>query len=202
MRMLNLDLNESGRLKKPKSYARPSDYEAARQRLANYTGLDAKNIAITNGSYHALDLIFGSFVKAGGEAIIPVPTFPFYQKLEWSKHLKLKLPRYFSPTDYLKLESEISPETKVIYLANPNNPLGYQLESNFLTQLITRAAKAGILVVLDEAYYEFSGLTMQPLIEKYENLIIVRTLSKAFGLPGARMGYILAKASVILNWKN
>ncbi|MEK7584991.1 MAG: histidinol-phosphate transaminase [Patescibacteria group bacterium] len=197
MATLNLDLNESGSLKKPRSYARTNDYEAARQVIANYTGLDPKGIAVTNGSYHALDLIFGSFLKAGAEAIIPVPTFPFYQKLEWSEHLELKKIRCVSEADYDQVLEAISPETKALYLANPNNPLGYLLPLSLLTKILTQAQANKTWVVVDEAYYEFSGLTLAPLLNQFENLIIVRTFSKAFGLPGTRMGYILAQPAVI-----
>ncbi len=196
--MLRLDLNEKNGLKSPRSYARNENYERAKTVLAKYTDLPTNQLVIFNGSYHALELIFSSYLKAGSTVLLPVPTFPFYQKFEASRHLRIKKITCTGPDDIPLINKNLNPKINAIYLANPNNPLGYIFNLASLTRLLKKASALKTLVVIDEAYYEFSGITAQSLLRRFSNLIIVRTMSKAFGLPGARIGYIIGAAEIIL----
>jgi histidinol-phosphate aminotransferase len=86
---------------------------------------------------------------------------------------------------------------RVIYLANPNNPVGYHLSRSSIAKLCQAAASVSSLVIVDEAYAEFAPEDAVPLIDDYANLVIVRTFSKAGGLAGLRIGHLIADAAII-----
>jgi len=194
--VLRLDLNERISRKKQLFYARPKDYDAAKKTLASYCNISPIQLALTNGSFHALDLIFGSLLRAGTRVFIPVPTFPFYEKFEFSGHLKIEKVPCFDAMAVMKSLNRLSASVRAIYLANPNNPLGYGFTKTELGNILDKVPKTRLFVV-DEAYYEFCGITAKSLISKHKNLIVVRTLSKAFGLAGARIGYVIANPQII-----
>jgi histidinol-phosphate aminotransferase len=85
---------------------------------------------------------------------------------------------------------ENAAHARFVWICNPNNPTGELLPADFIESILRAATTA--VVAVDEAYYEVSGMTVVPLIERYPNLVVVRTLSKAFGLAGMRVGYALA----------
>ena len=82
---------------------------------------------------------------------------------------------------------------KIIILCNPNNPLGSSIPIEDVEKILKKAKEKDIAVLHDEAYFEFSGLTCKDLIEKYDNLYIIRTFAKAFGLVAARVGYLISQ---------
>jgi histidinol-phosphate aminotransferase len=88
-------------------------------------------------------------------------------------------------------------QPQLIYITNPNNPIGYQIDNEGLKKILDAAKAIHALVIADEAYYEFSGETSLALLQQYSNLIIIRTFSKAFGLAGIRLGYLLANEEVV-----
>lgn len=191
--MLKLDLNEGFNNKRPgHNYARTADYERAKNMLSDYAGVRPDRLVITNGSFHALDLVLGFLFKAGDKILLSVPTFPCYEKFENSgrlKFIKLKYGRDFSVQTILtQLKSAT---VRGLYLANPNNPIGYAFTKTEIGKIVSVAKKRKVLVLLDEAYFEFCRITAVDLIDKYDNLVITRTLSKAFGLAGVRFGYII-----------
>lgn len=191
--MLKLDLNEGFGAQRPDyAYARTTDYERAKKVLADYVGVKANHLVITNGSFHALDLVLGFLFKAGDKILMPVPTFPCYEKFEKTnklKFVKLKYDSNFSAETILAKLGSAS--LNGLYLANPNNPIGYVFTKSELGKIIAAAKKKKVLVLLDEAYFEFCDITALDLVGKYNNLVITRTLSKAFGLAGVRFGYIV-----------
>ncbi len=191
--MLKLDLNEGLNNKRPGyDYARMTDYEHAKKVLGGYAGVEPDHLVITNGSFHALDLVLGFLFKAGDKILLPVPTFPCYEKFERQgdlKFIKLKYgPSFSAQTILEKLRSTL---VQGLYLANPNNPIGYTFTKSEIEKIVTEANKRKVLVLLDEAYFEFCGITAVNLVGKHDNLVITRTLSKAFGLAGVRFGYII-----------
>jgi len=186
--MLNLDLNEN-----PKgeiNYARHEIYEEAKKKIASYNNLNPENIVITNGSFHALQLISTFFLKEGEEMLIPTPNFIFY--IPFEKYGKFKVKKVeFNNKTYLEDIRNNLQNKKVVYLANPNNPIGYSIPINELEDIIDTASKSNTLVIVDEAYFEFNGRSVKNLVKKFNNLYVLRTFSKAFGLSGLRMGYII-----------
>jgi len=161
--------------------------ERLRKAIAGYAGVDVNRIVAGNGSNQLIDLLVRLLVAKGDEVINCTPTFGIYS---FSTRLcggtLVEVPRRddFS-IDIGKVKSSITPKTKIIFIANPNNPT-----ANLTPEVDIRALlDTGVPVVVDEAYYEFSRKTTIPLVKKYDNLIILRTFSKWAGLAGLRVGY-------------
>jgi histidinol-phosphate aminotransferase len=156
--------------------------------LQEYTGADADRIVAANGSGELLDYILCLFIEAGDEVINCVPTFDLYRFRTLVNGGKLvNVPRNkddFS-IDIKAVKEAINPETKIIVLANPNNPTGNLIPREDILEL----ADTGVPLLVDEAYVEFSSESVVPLTERYNNLMVLRTFSKWPGLAGFRAGY-------------
>jgi histidinol-phosphate aminotransferase len=167
-----------------------------RAELANYIGYNWDNIVIGNGSNELLETIMKTFLEPGGTVMSFVPTFHMYSvftQIYGGNFVGIDSEPDFS-LDYDKLIAkahELKPD--IIFIANPNNPSGYLTPRNDLIKLIE---SVDCMVVVDEAYFEFCGETIIDQINYYDNLIILRTLSKAFGLAGLRIGYLVANAKL------
>jgi len=157
-----------------------------RQALSGYVGVDPERIIAGNGSDELIDMLFRMFIGPGDNIINLTPTFGMYSLgAEICGGKAVSVPR---DTDFeIDLESvklAITPRTKAIVVCSPNNPTG-----NMPTEAEVRALlDTGILVIVDEAYYEFSGQTLMPLLDEYPNLVVLRTFSKWAGLAGLRIG--------------
>ena len=161
--------------------------EKLRGLLAAYTGVSANHIVATSGSNTLIDLIERLFIEPGDEVINLTPTFGVYNfstKLNSGKLVEIPRDKDFN-IDLLKVIAVLTKNTKLIFIANPNNPTG-NLTSRHDIEVL---CKTGIPVVLDEAYYEFSWETAIGMMKKYDNLMILRTFSKWAGLAGLRVGY-------------
>ena len=159
--------------------------------------INYENIFIGNGIDGLIELVVKVFVEEKDEVLIPVPTFPAYiaaAELMGGVIKKCPLEKDFS-LDFKKFISKINKKTKLIFLANPNNPTGnILLTPEKIEELLKKFS--GILVV-DEAYFEFSGVTALPFIKKYDNLIVFRGFSKAYGLAGLRIGVAIASKEIV-----
>ena len=158
-----------------------------RQMLAGYTGVGAERIVASGGSNQLIDLIVRLFAGPGEEVINCVPTFDVYRfSTDICGGRVVDVPRkedFAVNVDAVK--AAVTQKTKLIFLANPNSPTGNLTPLSDLLELID----TGLPVVIDEAYYEFSGETVVPLTSRYSNLIVLRTFSKWAGLAGLRIGY-------------
>ncbi|MDI6733083.1 MAG: aminotransferase class I/II-fold pyridoxal phosphate-dependent enzyme [Planctomycetota bacterium] len=185
------------------------DYNRLLTLLSKHTGLPSDYILPVNGTDEAVKCIMDAYLDKGDELLIPTPTFVMYKLYGTIREAKIReipfLPTLSpcgrgqgegrigrSPTNFPLKEflNAINSRTRVIAIANPNNPTGTLLGKNDLLKIIERARNA--IVLIDEAYYHFSGLTIKPFVKKYSNLIVTRTFSKACGLAGLRLGYILS----------
>jgi len=158
-----------------------------RKMLAGYTGVDAGRLVAGGGSNQLIDLIVRLFVDDGDEVINCIPTFDIYRfstEICGGKIVNVERDAEFA-VDVEAVKKSINSRTKLIFLANPNSPTGNLIPEHDLLEII----ETGIPVVIDEAYYEFSGETVIPLIDKYPNLMVLRTFSKWAGLAGLRIGY-------------
>ncbi len=170
-------------------------------KIANYADVNDGQVMITNGSDQGIDLIFRTFTAKGDKVIIPSPSFAMFYQLADVVGNKVVKPSYEKdgiikfPLD--ELLSEIDENTKLVVLCNPNNPTGTLISVEEIEEIVVAARQVGAIVYVDEAYYEFSKVTASGLIDKYDNLIITRTFSKAFGLASLRIGYILACKELI-----
>lgn len=168
-----------------------------KKKIANYTGLDSKNLLIGNGSDELLLMIMTKFVAPDKKAVLVNPTFgmyEFYANMVGKGSYDLNLKKDFS-IDWNKLDKYSKKDDSAItVLCSPNNPTGNLLDFNKLEDFIKNTDN---YVLLDEAYYEFCGKTLIDLVKKYNNLIVTRTFSKAFGIAGLRIGYLAADSKVI-----
>lgn len=174
------------------------EYSELERKLAQYVGVDEDQVMVTNGSDQAIDLIFRTFTNANGKIIIPTPSFAmFYQSAQVVGNKILK-PLYKKQDLSFPLEEVlgmVDKTVKLIVVCNPNNPTGTPVSIDVIKKIAQKASNSIILV--DEAYFEFSGIIAVPLIKKYPNIVVTRTFSKAFGLPSLRVGYIVASSIYI-----
>ena len=208
---LRLDFNENAigcspnvisalRNIKPEYLATYPEYKELREALTSYSNVDIEEVIPTNGTDEAIKTVIETYIEKGkDEIIIPVPTFAmfkFYSQLNeaiikeapYNKDLSFPTKRVFDG---------INRKTKIVVLVNPNNPTGTFIKEKDIIKIIEKAQKNDALVLIDEAYYQFYGRTSIPLIKKYDNLLITQTFSKAFGLAGVRLGYIISNENNI-----
>ena len=164
--------------------------------LAEYTDKKAGQIVIGNGSDDLIELIVKVFVKPGEEVLLPIPTFFVY---DFATKVVGGVPVWVKRTENFGLDVEaiiekITPKTKVLFIANPNNPTANLVSRDSILKVLNQVK---CIVVVDECYYEFCQETVSDLIEAYPNLIILRSLSKSFGLAGIRLGYGIANQTII-----
>ena len=158
-----------------------------RQALEKYTGLDSRHIVCGSGSDELIDLILRLFLRPGDEVINCSPTFgmyPFNTELCGGRVVDVPRDENFA-IDIAGIKKTLNEKTKVIFVASPNNPTG----NTITEQEVMKLVDTGRIVVVDEAYFEFSGVTMANLVPNYPNLIVLRTFSKWAGLAGLRVGY-------------
>jgi len=160
-----------------------------REALSRYTGLPVSNLVASGpGMDGLLDGLCRLIIEKGNEFIVPTPTFAYYElpaRACGGKPIFVRRNQDFSLDPEQVLGAE-SPKTKIIFLCSPNNPSGNLLAENDLRKILenTRA-----LVFVDEAYVEFADRNLAKLVWEYNNLVVGRTFSKAFGLAGLRLGY-------------
>ncbi len=158
-----------------------------RRQLSAFTGMPVENIVAGSGSDELIDLLLRLFLAPGDEVINCVPTFDMYRfstQICGGKVVEvLRRPDFTVDVEAIKVA--VTRKTKMIFIANPNNPTGTLIPRKDILEL----ADTGIPLVIDEAYYEFSGETVMPLVTQHDNLIVLRTFSKWAGLAGLRVGY-------------
>ena len=160
-----------------------------REALSKYAGFPVSNLVATGpGMDGLLDGLCRLVIEKGDEVIIPTPTFAYYElpaRACGGKPIFIKRNTDFSLDPEKVLEAESS-RTKIIFLCSPNNPSGNLLPADSLRKILENT---GALVFVDEAYVEFADGDLAGLVNEYDNLVIGRTFSKAFGLAGLRLGY-------------
>jgi histidinol-phosphate aminotransferase len=158
-----------------------------RKRLAGYANAPAECIVAGHGSNSLIDLIVRLFIGPGDEVINCVPTFDIYRfstEICGGTVVNVNRDEDFA-VSVKAVKAAISPKTKLIFLATPNNPTG-----NIIPwQDIIEIAATGLPLVVDEAYYEFSDETIMPYRDDYKNIMVLRSFSKWAGLAGLRVGY-------------
>jgi len=167
--------------------------------VAEHLGLEPAQVALTNGVDEAIHVLFETFLEAGDELLLPVPTYTMYEvyasATDASVVTVLAADDLQFPFD--RLLGAITPRTKVIAIANPNSPSGSAATRAQLIEIAERAPHAVILV--DEAYFHFHGETVIDLAGELPNLVVARTFSKAYGLAGLRLG-LLAGPVELMRW--
>jgi histidinol-phosphate aminotransferase len=165
--------------------------------LAGHLGVGAEQVVITCGADEALFLIASAYLGPGAKAVVADPSFSMFRVVSESvgaEMLRVALDDEFQmPRDAL-LQAVRDPSVGVAWLCSPNNPTGKLLPRGLVVEAL--AAAPDVLMCIDEAYYEISGVTCADLIQTYANAALVRTFSKGYGLAGARVGYLVAQPAV------
>lgn len=178
--------------------SRYPDSEAAelRKDLAEYAGVTPEQVMVGNGSDELILNILLTF-GTGGRVLITNPTFSMYKihaLIAGARPVPIPRRADFSVDVPALVCYARQPEARVIFLCSPNNPTG---NSSTLEEIESVLQQVGCLVVVDQAYLEFGGVDCVELLNRYPNLIILRTFSKAFALAGLRVGYMLAQPDVL-----
>jgi len=166
-----------------------------RQVLEGYTGFGSEYLAAGSGSDELIDNLLRITLEPGDRIINCPPTFGMYP---FSTHVcggeTITVPRKPDYSiDVPAIESAIDARTKVIFITSPNNPTGNLAAENDIIRIL----KTGLLVIVDEAYYEFAGESMAPLVRSHSNLAVLRTFSKWAGLAGLRVGYGIMPPEIV-----
>jgi len=167
-----------------------------RDKLATYTGAQPAQIIISNGSDDLIELIIKVFVQPGQQVLLPVPTFFVYGH---ATQVMGGVPVFVQRTsdfglDVEALVAKVTLDTRVLYIANPNNPTANLVGRDTLIEVLNRV---NCMVVVDECYFELCQATIADLVDTYPHLIVLRSLSKSFGLAGLRIGYAIANTQVV-----
>jgi histidinol-phosphate aminotransferase len=198
---LRLDFNENtvgcspqvlARLREltPEDLARYPEREPVEALVAAHLGVEPRELLLTNGVDEAIHLLCETFLEPGDEALIVVPTFAMYEiSVAATGAQVVAVPageNYCFPTS--DMLCRVTPRTRLIAVANPNNPTGAVADPADLLEIAGRAPQAALLV--DEAYFEFYGQTVLPQFRSLSNLFVTRTFSKAYGMAGFRVGVL------------
>jgi histidinol-phosphate aminotransferase len=169
-----------------------NEMETIKELYANYAGAESKNIIVGNGSDETIELVVSNVITQGKKALSLGPDFVMYDFFVSRFGGELKTYDIGKSMDFNVQEFiEIGKQEKVdlILFSNPNNPTGIGIELESIISILEAFKDTTVLV--DEAYYEFYGKSMIPYINKYKNLIVTRTLSKAWGLASLRVGFLI-----------
>ena len=167
--------------------------------IAQYADVEPNQIIIGgDGADEIIDVLAKTFIEEGDEFIVPLPSYMYYEYLLKQYGAKPVYARWNLQTNELDVDSiyeKITPKTRMIFLCSPNNPTGTLIDKEVLKRIA--GDNPDILVIIDEAYFEYSEVTNKDLINEFDNVFIIRTMSKVLGLAGMRIGYGLACEQVI-----
>jgi histidinol-phosphate aminotransferase len=177
------------------------EQETVRRELAKFFAVHSDELLLTNGTDEALHLIVDTFVEPDDAVLLVEPTFAMYRFYSELAGARIEALRYDAAMQFpmSALLTALRKSPRVFFLANPNNPTGSILQPAELRRILKAATKT--LLVVDEAYFEFSGITILPWIRRYNNLVVTRTFSKAAALAGLRLGCIFAHRSIAVHFR-
>ena len=161
--------------------------------LAEYIGVGADQIVTGCGSDDVLDSAIRAFAEPGDRVAVPDPSFamiPIFARMNSLEPVLVPL----TSTYDIDVERTLQAEARITYLCSPNNPTGASFSTKSIDEIVNRAPG---LVIVDEAYAEFAGCSVTDLLERSDRLLITRTMSKAFGLAGLRVGYAVGAPTLI-----
>jgi threonine-phosphate decarboxylase len=175
-----------------------------RTEIADYVGhgVDASNVILGNGSIELIYMITEAF-PCGFKAVIPIPSFTEYEKAALrvgGEPVFVKLPDDFS-LDVESVKKAVTEDTRIVSICNPHSPSGTLYSKEAVLDIVELCREKDVIVSVDENYIEFAEKgednTMAGYVKKYENLFVIRSVTKFYGMPGIRLGYGLATESLI-----
>ncbi len=178
------------------------EYNDLSSKIANYNSLDSNQICVTNGSNQAIDIFFRINCSEGEKVIINQPTFAMLSHYPKAQGLEIISPSitddYSYPYDEVK-ETLATQKISAVSICTPESPTGKELSVNKIELLLKENPKTAFLI--DECYYEYTNTTCKELIQKYDNIFISRSFSKAWGLASLRIGYMISSKNNISEMK-
>jgi threonine-phosphate decarboxylase len=184
-------------------YPDPNPIEL-KMEIAKYVGhgVDAANIILGNGSIELIYMITEIF-PSGFKAVIPVPSFTEYEKAALRVHgeaVFVQLPENFA-LETQSIKKAIEDDTRIVYICNPHSPSGTLYNREKILDILDFCHKKNVILSVDENYIEFTGktkdTTMVGYVKKYENLYVIRSVTKFYGMPGIRFGYGIAAENLV-----
>jgi threonine-phosphate decarboxylase len=186
------------------------DHEWLLEALSKSADVEPNNVVVGNGSTELIYLFTEVFLEKGFEVVIPVPTFNEYKAATArfggeKKFVKCEVTKNFK-LNFEELERAVNGKTRIVFICNPNSPTGCLYERDELLKFIGFAAKNSVLVFLDEDYIDFvddsKRYSMAEYVNDYDNLFVLRSLTKFFGLAGARIGFGIGFPRMVKIMKN
>ncbi len=174
------------------------EYEQARKKIGAFLGVSGSQVIFGDGTDELIDSVVRTYVAPGDDVLMPRPTFrmfEFYTQVSSGapKQVDYRLPELEFPLE--EFIASIGPRTKLIAMASPNNPTGDALTLKAIETVLEAAGDRAVLI--DEAYFEFHGVTALDILPRYPNLFVSRTFSKAYGMAGLRVGCLVSSADNI-----
>ena len=204
---LRLDFNENTSGASPKVVAKIAEilsadaltvypeYTTVLPALAAFFEVAEDELAMTNGTDEAIQVLINAYVDDDDDVLILTPSYAMYRFYAEVAGAKVRTLPYRKDTLKFPLDellAAIRPDTKAILISNPNNPTGTAIQREGIERILDAAPQAAVLI--DEAYYEFCGITMLPYLNEYPNLFVSRTFSKVYGMAALRVGCLFSCA--------
>lgn len=174
------------------------EYSPLAAALAAYCGVPAGSILPTNGSDQGIEICLRAFLSPGASMLVARPEFVIFGHTAGLLGADIVGVPYGPDLEFPYAEFRAAAATArpdLIVFVNPNNPTGTPVDVEFVVELVEAYPETP--VVVDEAYFEFTGVTVAPLVRQYPNLVVLRTFSKAFAMAGLRLGYVVARPEVV-----
>jgi histidinol-phosphate aminotransferase len=169
------------------------EYGEAKAAVAAYFQVPPSNMLFTNGTDEAIQVFINTYVDDGQHVLLLKPAYAmyrFYAEVAGARIIDLAYPQPDLEFPLQTVLDNITADTRAILISNPNNPTGTGISLHGIERILAHAKQA--VVLIDEAYYEFSGVTALGLIETHPNLFVCRTFSKVFGMAGMRLGCLFS----------
>ncbi len=171
------------------------EYGEIKRELGAFFSVDPEDFILTNGTDEAIQVLINTYVDDGDEVLVLQPSYAmyrFYAEVAGASVRAIPYRREKLAFPLEELLQTVRPTTRAILIANPNNPTGTGTSRAGIERILERAQNAAVLI--DEAYYEFCGVTALPLINDYPNLFVSRTFSKVFGMAAMRLGCLFSQS--------
>jgi histidinol-phosphate aminotransferase len=164
----------------------------AREAIARHFDLDPSQVALGNGGDEMIEMCFRAFAGAGDTVAYPTPTYPLFEPLSRIHEAR---PSTHPTEEFSELPPSLAADPAPLkFIVNPNSPTGALFDASAVEAVV--AASSGV-VVIDEAYVDFAPRSSLPLLKRHENVLLLRTFSKSYGLAGMRIGFGLGSPEVI-----
>lgn len=171
------------------------EYVEAKHEIAAFFGVAEDELLFTNGTDEAIQVLINTYVDDDDEALVMHPSYAMYRFYAEVAGARVREIGYLDDLSFPedRLLAAIAPGTKAILLANPNNPTGTPIPLESIERILKQAPQAAVLI--DEAYFEFSGATVLGWLARYPNLFVSRTFSKVYGMAAMRFGCLFSQSA-------